>query len=97
MSAIDFPATTTSLPTRLGWSALNALQFAFTLTVTAAGFPVAMLLRLTGTRAPLRMASWYWAPLLLGGAGARLRVEGVERVDWSRPSAWFEARTWRPE
>jgi 1-acyl-sn-glycerol-3-phosphate acyltransferase len=31
------------------------------------------------------MAAWYWAPLLFLGAGARLRVEGAERVDWSRP------------
>jgi len=84
MSAIDV-SPSTPLPSRLGWNALNALQLLFTIAVTAAGFPVAMLLRLTGPRLPLRMASWYWAPLLLGGAGARLQVEGAERVDWSRP------------
>ena len=84
MSATDLSAVP-SLPARLGWGALNALQLLFTIALTAAGFPVAMLLRLAGTSAPLRMASWYWAPLLLGGAGARLEVEGAERVDWSRP------------
>jgi 1-acyl-sn-glycerol-3-phosphate acyltransferase len=84
MSAIDV-STTAPLPSRLGWSAFNALQLLFTIAVTVVGFPVAMLLRLAGTRLPLRMASWYWAPLLLGGAGARLVVEGAERVDWSRP------------
>ena len=31
------------------------------------------------------MASWYWSPLLLRGAGAKLVVEGAEGVDWSRP------------
>lgn len=84
MSAIDFP-TGASLPSRLGWSALNALQLLVTIVVTAAGFPVAMLLRLAGPRLPLRMASWYWSRLLLAGAGARLEVEGAQRVDWSRP------------
>lgn len=84
MSATDFPAAA-SLPSRFGWPLLNALQLLFTIAVTAAGFPVAMLLRLAGTRLALRMASWYWAPLLLGGAGARLEVEGAERVDWSQP------------
>jgi 1-acyl-sn-glycerol-3-phosphate acyltransferase len=84
MSAIELPDAP-SLPVRLGWGLLNALQLLFTVAVTAAGFPVAMLLRLGGARAPLRMASWYWAPLLLGGAGARLEVEGADGIDWSRP------------
>lgn len=78
-------AAAPSLPARLGWGVANALQLLFTIAVTAAGFPVAMLLRLAGTRLPLRMASWYWAPLLLGGAGARLEVEGADGIDWSRP------------
>lgn len=83
MSAIEVP--TAPVVPRFAWGVANALQLLFTIAVTAAGFPVAMLLRLAGARPPLRMASWYWAPLLLGGAGARLEVEGADRVDWSRP------------
>ncbi len=26
-----------------------------------------------------------WAPGLLFGAGARLRIEGIDAIDWSRP------------
>jgi 1-acyl-sn-glycerol-3-phosphate acyltransferase len=85
MSATSLPSLT-RWPARLGWAGLNALQAMFTLLVTAAGFPVALLLGLlSGPRLPLRMAAWYWAPLLFLGAGARLRVEGAGRVDWSRP------------
>jgi len=71
---------------RVAWGVLNTLQLLFTIAVTVAGFPVALLLAVLGGRGPaLRMASWYWAPLLFAGAGARLRIEGVDRVDWSRP------------
>ena len=85
MSATSLPGRT-HWPARIGWLGLNALQALFTLLVTVAGFPVALLLGLlAGPRLPLRMAAWYWAPLLFRGAGARLRVEGAERVDWSRP------------
>lgn len=85
MSATSLPSLT-RWPARLGWAGLNALQAMFTMLVTVAGFPVALLLGLlSGPRLPLRMAARYWAPLLFLGAGARLRVEGAERVDWSRP------------
>lgn len=68
------------------WSALNAAQFAFTLAWTAGLVCIALLLHaVTRDRhLPLRMASRCWAPGLLLGAGARLRVEGLENVDWSR-------------
>jgi 1-acyl-sn-glycerol-3-phosphate acyltransferase len=86
MSATSLPARRTNWPARIGWAGLNAVQATFTILVTVAGFPVALLLGLlSGPRLPLRMAAWYWAPLLFLGAGARLRVEGSERVDWSRP------------
>lgn len=67
--------------------AWNSLQLAFTLAWTAGLICLASLVRLAtrGQRWPLRMAAGLWAPGLLGGAGARLRVEGAERVDWSRP------------
>ena len=84
MNATSLPARA-NWPARIGWAGLNALQLLFTIAVTAAGFPVAMLLRLSGPRLPLRLASWYWAPLLQAGAGARIEVEGLEQVDWSRP------------
>ncbi|NUS39472.1 MAG: 1-acyl-sn-glycerol-3-phosphate acyltransferase [Lysobacter sp.] len=69
------------------WALWNSVQLAFTLAWTAGWISLASLVRmLTGGRHwPLRMASRCWAPGLLGGAGARLRIEGVERVDWSRP------------
>jgi len=71
---------------RWKWGALNALQAVMVLLVTAVGFPVALLLGLVaGPGAALRVASWYWAPLLFGGAGAKLVVEGADGVDWSRP------------
>jgi 1-acyl-sn-glycerol-3-phosphate acyltransferase len=86
MSTTPPPARRTDWPARIGWAGLNTLQAVFTIAVTVAGFPVALLLGLlSGPRLPLRMAAWYWAPLLFLGAGARLRVEGAERVDWSRP------------
>ncbi len=85
MNATSLPART-HWPARIGWVGLNVLQALFTVLVTMIGFPIALLLGLlSGPRLPLRMAAWYWAPLLFLGAGARLRVEGAERVDWSRP------------
>lgn len=72
---------------RLVWTAFNAVQFAFTLLWTAAWISAALLVYalLRDRHWPLRMASRCWAPGLLHGAGARLRVEGLEHVDWSRP------------
>ena len=75
----------------LAWRAWNALQFAFTLAWTAGWITLALLVRPLsgpGARLPLRMAARCWAPGLLWGAGARLRIEGRERVDFSRPSLY---------
>lgn len=70
----------------LCWGVLNLLQFAFTLLWTAGCISLALAVRVLSGRADpaLRMASWLWAPGLLGGAGARLQVEGADAVDWSR-------------
>lgn len=70
----------------LAWTAFNAVQFAFTLAWTAVWISAALLVYalLRDRHWPLRMASRCWAPGLLGGAGARLQVTGLERVDWSR-------------
>ena len=64
----------------------NGVQLAFTLAWTAGLICIASLVRVVtrGQRWPLRMASRAWAPGLLGGAGARLRIEGAEDIDWSR-------------
>ena len=81
-----FPGVGVVSMARSGWWALNALQLVVMVLVTVAGFPVALLVALVAGPGPaLRMASWYWAPILLGGARAKLIVEGAEGVDWSRP------------
>lgn len=77
-----------SWPNRLGWLLLNTLQCLFTLLWTAGCIVAALLLLLAcgGRRHwPLRMASRIWAPGLLHGAGARLEVDGIEQIDFSRP------------
>lgn len=75
------------LPQRMAWTAVNALQLMFTLLWTAGGIVLALLVGavLRDARIPLRMAAWLWAPGLLGGAGAKVVVEGADRIDWSRP------------
>ena len=83
MSVVSRPAFPAFLPAA-GWFVLNALQLLVMILVTLAGMPVAFLVALAAGPA-LRMAAWYWAPLLLRGAGAKLVVEGAEQVDWSRP------------
>lgn len=73
---------------RVAWSAWNALQLLYTIAWSAGCITLALLVLLvTGgnRRIPLRMASRLWAPGLLLGAGAELRVEGLERVDFSGP------------
>jgi 1-acyl-sn-glycerol-3-phosphate acyltransferase len=71
-----------------GWRVWNALQWFYTIAWTAGCITLALLVRLLSfgnRRIPLRMASRLWAPGLLTGAGAKLRIEGLERVDFSRP------------
>jgi 1-acyl-sn-glycerol-3-phosphate acyltransferase len=72
---------------RLAWASFNALQLLFTLLWTAGWICLALVVRVVtgGRHWPLRMASRCWAPGLLHGAGARLEVHGLERVDWSQP------------
>src|SRR5699024_7286279 len=69
------------------WWPINALQLLFTVSWTAIGIAVALLIRLASgsERLPLRMAAWPWAPALLRGAGARLEVTGLENLDFSKP------------
>lgn len=91
LRAMQLRAETTPLAAaalqRLAWAGWNALQFGFTLLWTAAWISLALCVVALGgrRRLALRMASRCWAPGLLGGAGARLQVEGAEQVDWSRP------------
>jgi 1-acyl-sn-glycerol-3-phosphate acyltransferase len=84
---MDMPSSPTGRTDRnLAWTAFNAVQFAFTLAWTAVMIVIALLVYavLRDRHWPLRMASRWWAPGLLRGAGARLRVSGLEQVDWSR-------------
>lgn len=69
------------------WWPINALQLIFTLSWTAIGISLALLIWLAGgsERLPLRMAAWPWSPVLLRGAGARLEVTGLENLDFSKP------------
>ena len=75
----------TAAARRLAWTAWHGVQFAYTLAWTAGWISLALLLlALTGNRAlALRMAARCWAPGLLWGS--TLTVEGLDRVDWSRP------------
>ena len=86
MSVVGVPSRSLPLQ-RAGWAAFNALQLAFTLAWTAIGICLALLVRLaTGSQHwPLRAAARIWAPGLMVGAGARLRVEGADTIDWSQP------------
>ena len=73
---------------RAAWRVFNVLQLLFTLLWTGLLIPIALLLLLLcgGRRLwPLRMASRVWAPGLLGGAGARLHIDGIDEVDFSQP------------
>lgn len=75
------------LPLRMAWTVVNTIQLLFTLAWTAGCITLALAVRavLGDARLPLRMAATLWAPGLLGGAGAKVIVEGAERVDWSKP------------
>ncbi len=70
------------------WLPVNAVQGLFTLLWTAVGIPIALAVALVARRpAPaLWIARRVWAPGLVWGAGARLRVSGAERLDLSRPA-----------
>jgi 1-acyl-sn-glycerol-3-phosphate acyltransferase len=77
-----------STPASWGWRVWNIVQLVFTIGWSAGCITLALLvLLLTGgnRRIPLRMASLLWAPGLLTGAGAKLRVTGLQHVDFSKP------------
>lgn len=70
------------------WTAFNAGQATFTVGWSAFWISTALGVTLV-TRSPekaLTMARTFWAPGLLGGAGARLRVEGGDSVNWQFPA-----------
>ncbi len=68
------------------WLPWNFVQGAFTALWSAAWMLLAIVVSLVGGPRPvLAMARHGWAPGLLLGAGARLRVSGLERIDLSRP------------
>lgn len=74
--------------TRALWAVFNAGQAAFTIGWSAFWISAALGVTLF-SRSPkkaLTMARTLWAPGLLGGAGARLRVEGGASLDWETPA-----------
>jgi 1-acyl-sn-glycerol-3-phosphate acyltransferase len=67
------------------WLPANAVQLLFTLLWTAFWIGCALVVALLrGAGAGLAMARTIWAPGLLAGAGARLRVTGGERLEPGR-------------
>lgn len=84
---IDTMDDVASAARRLAWGAWNALGFVFTLLWTAGWISLALVVLAVTGRSDwaLRMASRGWAPGLLRAAGARLEIEGLERVDWAQP------------
>lgn len=85
---MEMPTTSSRHPgwRRYAWTAFNAAQFAFTLLWTGVGISVVLLVHAVRRDRdwPLRVASRCWAPGLLWGAGAKVRVEGLDNVDWTR-------------
>ena len=69
------------------WRLLNLVQLVWVAAWSAGWITLALLVRLvTGSpRASLAMARRFWAPGILLGAGARLELHGLERVDFRRP------------
>lgn len=72
---------------RLFWLLVNALQAVFTAVWTAGWISVAIIVTVVTRHRELAlvMARRVWAPGLLAGAGARLTVHGLDRVDFTRP------------
>ncbi len=70
----------------LGWRFFNAIQLLYTLAWSAGWITAALVLSALSRRKAigLKMARSIWAPGLLWGAGARLEVEGLERVQLNR-------------
>jgi len=70
------------------WLPVNAIQGLYTVLLTAVGITIALAITLVVRRPgpALWMARRVWAPGLLRGAGARLTVTGLERLDPTRPA-----------
>lgn len=85
---MEMPTTSKRRPdwARYAWTVCNSVQFILTLLWTAVWITLALLVHviLRDRHWPLRMASRCWAPGLFWIGGARLRVEGLDNVDWTR-------------
>lgn len=75
-----------SMLSKLLWLPINLAQWILGCGWSAICITLALTVRLlTGnTRIALGMARWIWAPGMLAIAGARVEVEGVDTIDWSR-------------
>ncbi|MCG8461616.1 MAG: 1-acyl-sn-glycerol-3-phosphate acyltransferase [Holophagales bacterium] len=71
----------------LAWLPINLLQWIVGSLWSAFCISLALaLLLITGnTRIPLGMARWLWSPVMIAICFARVEVEGMEELDWSRP------------
>lgn len=69
------------------WPLVNALQALFLGVWSAVWITAALTVRLLtrSARLPLAMARRCWAPGLLCIGGMRLRVEGLENIEWTKP------------
>lgn len=74
-------------PARWAWMAINAVQLAFTLLWGMFTTSLGIVLRvLTGSKRPsLGVARYLFGPGLLFGAGARVKVEGLDNLVRERP------------
>jgi 1-acyl-sn-glycerol-3-phosphate acyltransferase len=72
---------------RAFWFLLNLFHALYTALWSAFWISCALVVRLLtgGTRVPLAMARRIWAPGLLWRSVMRVEVEGLERIDFSRP------------
>jgi len=87
-SPIDRDASRRTSPiSRLAWSVCNAIQLGFTLLWSAGCITLALAVYAVTRRPrlPLAMARRLWAPGLVAAAGARVEVEGRDRLDLGRP------------
>lgn len=69
------------------WGVVNVLQVSFFLFWSFLWQSVSILLRfiLWNQKVPLMVARYIWSPALLWTTRAPLRVEGIEKIDFSKP------------
>ncbi len=70
----------------MGWLLLNALQAVFLAVWSVFWISLALVVTVVaGGDAALAMARRFWAPGLIRAAGARVKVDPLPDIDWSKP------------